>query len=169
MRVRWLKPQRVLVAGIAAATSCAATALALPLFTTAPKSADGSGGQAELFRLTTACHDDFDRLVVRAREATPAYQARYVKRVLSDGSGDVVALLGSKRLRVVFPEARGHTEEGEGLLARVKTPRCENLRQVKLAGDFEGVVTLGLGLKAKTGFRVFRLANPTRVVVDVRH
>jgi hypothetical protein len=40
---------------------------------------------------------------------------------------------------------------------------------VKLAGDFEGVVTFGLGLKRRTGFRVFRLTGPARVVVDVRH
>ena len=49
------------------------------------------------------------------------------------------------------------------------TPRCPNLRQVKLAGDFEGVVSFGLGLRRKTGFRVFRLTAPTRIVVDVRH
>ena len=55
------------------------------------------------------------------------------------------------------------------LAANVMRPLCPNLRQVKLAGDFEGVVTFGLGLKAKTGFRVFRLTNPTRVVVDVEH
>jgi hypothetical protein len=43
------------------------------------------------------------------------------------------------------------------------------LRQLKLAGDFEGVVSFGLGLRGKHGFRVFRLSRPSRVVVDVAH
>ncbi len=37
------------------------------------------------------------------------------------------------------------------------------------AGDFEGVVTFGLGLRERAGFRVFNLSNPTRIVVDVGH
>jgi hypothetical protein len=40
---------------------------------------------------------------------------------------------------------------------------------VKIAGDFEGVVSFGLGLRRKTGFRVFRLTAPTRIVIDVAH
>jgi hypothetical protein len=80
-----------------------------------------------------------------------------------------VHLLGTKRIRIVLRDARGHTEGGTNLLALVKTPRCPNLRQVKNAGDFEGVVTLGLGLRHKTGFRVFRLSSPRRLVVDVLH
>ena len=49
------------------------------------------------------------------------------------------------------------------------TPQCPNLLQVKKAGDFEGVVSFGFGLRRMTGFRVFRLTNPTRVVIDVAH
>ncbi len=49
------------------------------------------------------------------------------------------------------------------------TPLCSNLRQVKGAGDFEGVVSFGLGLRRKTGFRVFRLTAETRIVIDVAH
>jgi hypothetical protein len=40
---------------------------------------------------------------------------------------------------------------------------------VKVVEDFEGVVRFGLGLRRRTGFRVFRLTNPTRIVVDVSH
>ena len=55
------------------------------------------------------------------------------------------------------------------LLPRTRTPLCSNLRQVKTAGDFEGIVTFGLGLRRKTGFRVFRLTRPKRIVIDVAH
>ena len=78
-------------------------------------------------------------------------------------------LRGTKHIRVIIRNARGHTEGGTNLLPAVRTPLCPNLRQVKTAGDFEGVVTFGLGLRRKTGFRVFRLTAPTRIVIDVRH
>jgi hypothetical protein len=147
----------------------AAVAFGLPPFTTAPKSSPGSGGQAELFGVAVGCHPTFDRLVIRARFGTPRYDVRYVKRIVADGSGRPVALLGTKRIRVVLRNARGHTQGGTSLLPRVRTPLCPNLRQVKTAGDFEGVVSLGLGLRRKTGFRVFRLTGPTRIVIDVAH
>jgi hypothetical protein len=156
----------------AAAASClalAAAAFGLPPFTTAPKTARGSGGQAELFGAAAGCHATFDRFVIRARSAIPRYDVRYVNRIVADGSGRPVPLLGTKRIRVLIRDARGHTQGGTNLLPSVITPRCSNLRQVKPAGDFEGVVTFGLGLRRRTGFRVFRLTGPTRVVIDVAH
>ena len=94
---------------------------------------------------------------------------RYVSQIVADGSGNPVSLLGTKRIRIIVRNARGHTNSGTNLLPSVITPGCSNLRQVKKAGDFEGVVTYGLGLRRKTGFRVFRLTAPTRIVVDVAH
>ena len=111
----------------------------------------------------------FDRVVLRARSATPSYAVRYVRRIIADGSGNPVALRGTKRIRIVVRNARGHTQGGTNLLPGTRTPLCPNLRQLKTAGDFEGVVTLGLGLRRKTGFRVFRLTGPTRIVVDIAH
>jgi hypothetical protein len=141
----------------------------LPPFTTAPKSAPGHGRQAELFAVATGCHRSFDRFVVRARFATPAYDVRYVKQITEDPSGRPVRLRGTKRIRVVIRQARAHTQAGSGLLPAVRTPLCPGLRQVKLAGDFEGYVSFGLGLRAKRGFRVFRLTDPTRIVIDTAH
>jgi hypothetical protein len=147
----------------------AGVALGLPPFTTAPKSSPGSGGQAEVFGVATGCHSTFDRFVIRARFATPSYGVRYVRRIIADGSGNPVPLRGTKRIRVVIRNARGHTSGGMNLLPAVRTPLCPNLRQIKTAGDFEGIVTFGLGLRRKTGFRVFRLTGPRRIVVDVAH
>jgi hypothetical protein len=147
----------------------AAVALGLPPFTTAPKSSTGSGGQAELFAVATGCHPTFDRFVIRARLAKPGYDVRYVSKIVADPSGLPVSLLGTKRIHVVIRPARGHTSGGTSLLPSVVTPLCPNLRQIKRAGDFEGVVSFGLGLRRKTGFRVFRLSGPTRIVIDVAH
>jgi hypothetical protein len=154
---------------LAASLCLASAAFGLPPFSTAPKTSTGSGGQAELFAIATGCHATFDRFVIRGRFATPGYDVRYVNKVVADGSGKTVSLLGTKRIHVVIREARGHTSGGTDLLPNVLTPLCSNLRQVKGAGDFEGVVSFGIGLRRKTGFRVFRLTAPTRVVIDVLH
>jgi hypothetical protein len=147
----------------------AAVAFGLPPFTTAPKSSAGSGGQAEMFQVAAGCHPTFDRFVIRGRFASPGYDVRYVNRIVGDGSGRPVTLLGTKRIRVLIRDARGHTAGGSNLLPGVVTPLCPNLRQIKKAGDFEGVVSFGLGLRRKTGFRVFRLTGPRRIVIDVAH
>lgn len=158
-----------LVVALVSSLALAGVAFGLPPFTTAPKSSPGSGLQAEVFGVATGCRANFDRFVIRARFATPGYRVRYVRRIVQDGSGQPVPLRGTKRIRVFIRNARGHTEGGMNLLPAVRTPLCPNLRQVKLAGDFEGLVTFGLGLRRKTGFRVFRLTGPTRIVIDVAH
>jgi len=144
-------------------------AQALPAFTTAPKTAAPRGDAAELSNAAAGCHATFDRFVVRARFATPGYDVRYVRRIVADPSGRPVSLLGAQRLRISLNLAAGHDNRGRNLLAGTLTPRCSNLVQVKKTGDFEGTVSFGLGVKRMTGFRVFRLTNPTRVVVDVAH
>jgi hypothetical protein len=159
-------------AALAAMLVFAAAAFGLPPFSTDPQSAGPrDGGQSELSGASVGCHKRFDRFVVRVGAVTPAaYRARYVNKIVADGTGATVRLLGTKRLRVLFPTARAHREsDGAPLVARTLTPKCPNLRQVKLAGDFEGVVTFGFGLRAKNGFRAFRLTSPDRVVVDVKH
>jgi peptidoglycan hydrolase-like protein with peptidoglycan-binding domain len=42
-------------------------------------------------------------------------------------------------------------------------------RQVADAGDFEGQLTWGIGVAARTGLRVVGLSDPSRVAVDVAH
>jgi hypothetical protein len=154
---------------VVALLALAAQAFGLPPFSTAPKTSSGSGGQAQLSGIDTGCHATFDRFVIRVGSGNPGYDVRYVSRIIADPSGKTVALQGSKRIRVVIRPARGHTAGGTNLLPSTLTPLCPNLRQVKKAGDFEGVVSFGLGLARRTGFRVFRLTGPTRIVVDVAH
>src|SRR5438067_4708942 len=125
-------------------------ALALPAFTTGPKTAPARGDAAELYNVTAACHPTFDRFVIRARFATPGYAVRYVRGIVADPSGRPVTLLGAKRIRVAFNLAAGHDNHGTNLLANSLTPQCPNLLQVKKSGDFEGTVSFGLGLRRMT-------------------
>ena len=122
-----------------------------------------------MFRLAVGCHAGFDRLVIRSRNGTPSADVRYVRRVDGDPSGLPVPLLGRARLRVELQIARAHSVGGRPLVPSTLTPLCPNLRQIRLAGDFEGYVSFGLGLQRRTGFRVWRATAPPRIVVDVAH
>jgi hypothetical protein len=142
----------------------AAAAYGLPPFTTAAKTSPSSGSQATLSSAAAGCHATYDRFVLRVGSGgKPGYDVRYVSQIIADPSGNPVSLQGTKRLRVIVHNATAHT------LPSTITPGCANLRQAKKAGDFEGVVSYGLGLRRKTGFRVFRLTGPTRIVIDVAH
>lgn len=161
----------VAAAALAALGVTAATAWALPPFTLGGKaSPPGPNGPAIAYRLSLSCGASFDRLVVRFRDAKPGYSVRYVPRVFRDPSGLPLPLRGSAKLLVVFRSAQAHTADGTvAYLPAVRTPLCGNLLQVKKAGDFEGVLSLGVGVDRKAGFRVFRLTSPTRVVIDIAH
>ncbi len=154
----------VALAGVAVLAP--ATAAALPPFTTAAKTsvAPASIPQARLAAIAVGRHPGFDRIVFRFRGSTPGYRVRYVPQVVQDGSGLPVALQGSRFLHVVFtPTVNGTTLNAP----RTITPRFPTLRQIRVAGDFEGVASYGVGLSRRAGFRVFTLSSPRRIVIDV--
>jgi hypothetical protein len=41
------------------------------------------------------------------------------------------------------------------------------VEEIAAAGDFEGVLSFGIGIDERTPFRVLRLSGPGRIVVDV--
>lgn len=125
----------------------------------------------EVTGVRTGVHPGFDRIVFTLAGPTTGYRVEYVSTLVRDGSGTPVRLAGGAVLRVVLHAADAHDAAGHPTCAgcAVLDPALPNLRQVKLAGDFEGYVTFGLGLDHRAGFRVFRLADPTRIVVDIAH
>lgn len=127
---------------------------------------------AYLTAIRTAEHAGFDRVVFEFSGGKPAYAASVVPAVYSDAKGDVVPLAGQTLLRVVFrgatawcPEPAGRTYAGPSAL----TPYYPRLLVVSAAGDFEQVLSFGVGLAAPGGYRVYSLASPYRVVLDVSH
>ena len=109
-------------------------------------------------------HPGFDRLVLTFSGPIPGYDVRYVSTVRRDASGAVVSLLGAAKMRVVVKPTSTTTHAPQG----TQTPRYPEIRQVKGAGDFEGVTSYGVGLAAKRPFRVFTLSQPNRLVIDVQ-
>jgi hypothetical protein len=121
-------------------------------------------------------HDCFDRLVVDLGGPVGGYRVGYVAQVVEDGSGEPVALAGGAFLNVVAlapaygPSGATYVPADPAHVVNVSGYRT--FRQVAWAGSFEGQTTLGLGVRARLPFRVFRLNGPgtgSRVVVDVAH
>jgi hypothetical protein len=114
-------------------------------------------------------HTGFDRVVFDIDGPLPgAVAVRFVDRVVADGSGQPVAVAGKAFLQVRFEGAQAHDDQGRATLATRTEANLPAVEEVVLAGDFEGYVTVALGLTAAAPFRVLELTGPTRVVVDVR-
>jgi len=138
-----------------------------PPFTVLAKAGPATTSRtAVLEHVRVGRHPGFDRVVFEFRSGTPAWSARYVPRVIHDGSGLPVTLPGAAFLHVVFRSTRIDRASAEAAPI-TRTPRSGSLVQVKESGDFEGVVSFGLGLRRKVGFRGFRMTAPSRVVIDV--
>lgn len=127
---------------------------------------------ATLTGVRTGPQGGYDRIVFDFSGALPGSESvQYVAGVTQDGSGAPVPLEGQAFLKVVFSVAEAH--DGGGALSFPQGTRFDPgltaVKDVALAGDYEGYVSFGLGLAGKVGFRVFELSNPSRVVVDVAY
>ena len=123
-----------------------------------------------LTAVRTGQHAGFDRVVFEFSGGTPTYAASLVRTVYSDAKGDVVPLPGQALLRVVFrgatawcPTPGSRTYAGPSVL----TPYYPRLLAVGATGDFEQVLSFGVGLAAPGPYRIYALAGPDRVVLDV--
>jgi hypothetical protein len=110
----------------------------------------------------------YDRLVLSLSGKMPSYTIRYVSRVIADPSGRVVSLPGSKYLVITLRPGQAHQGSGTPTLPRaVSAPGFPRLVSYALAGDFEGVVTVAVGLTGTAGIRVGEL--PGRLYVDFKN
>jgi hypothetical protein len=125
-----------------------------------------------LVRLEVGRHDDqgFDRVVLEFDGPLSGYDVRYVDRVVQDGSGQTVPLIGGADLRIVVRPANAHDDTGGSALPTARfTPGFTVLKEARLAGDFEAVVTVGVGVDTRQPFRVTELSGPNRLVIDILH
>jgi hypothetical protein len=107
-----------------------------------------------------------DRVVFRFTGGVPAsVQASWEDTLIGDGSGLPIRVAGAKVLSVVMHGAVAHQPGGGSTIAARTAFALPNVITAVGAGDFEGVVSIGLGVQKKTSFQVRKLAD--RVVVDV--
>lgn len=109
----------------------------------------------------------YDRVVFEFNGPVPMIQVEYVTQLLGDGSGLPVAIAGQAIIHVRLAPAQGHNNAGQMTApGRIKA-NLPNVKEIVGAGDFEGVVSYGIGVNHKSETRVITMAGPSRVVVDV--
>jgi hypothetical protein len=94
-------------------------------------------------------------------EGSPGYQVGYRSEIFYDGSGAPVDLEGDAFIQVVFNPAQAHDDAGQSTLSSPPVQPVEvdfaTLESYVLNGDFEGYVSVALGLDDKVGFNVEHL------------
>jgi hypothetical protein len=109
--------------------------------------------------------EGYDRIVLDIPGTLPGYSAAYVTEVRSDGADQPIAVPGSHHLRVVLTPARAHRDTGGATVSGVHRVDLPVLESYAITGDYEGHVTVVLGLNRKAGYRIAELDN--RIYVDV--
>jgi hypothetical protein len=110
----------------------------------------------------------YDRIVFEfASGPVPSYTLtrQASTNFTKDASGQPVTLQGSSGLKLVFHGAAGYpTYTGSTDLK----PGLPVVQEVEQIGDFEGVLSWGIGLSQQSCMRTLELSGPTRLVIDVQ-
>ena len=99
----------------------------------------------------------FTRMSFTFTTAFPGYRFEWADLV-SDGSGKVIPLRGTDTLKIVFTKAKAHTADGtqSTIISQPARPiGYQSMTDYAQAGDFEGVLTYGIGAT-----RVVSMSNP---------
>ena len=153
------------------ARSAKAAACRAPVVAPAPAGVSRPRSRPRLNDVRVGRHDraDFDRVVFDLTDV-PGYRVHRVREVTADGSGRPLTMRGRSFLLVRLEPAAAHVGAGRPTSAPRRIVRSfPQLREVRRVGDFEGVATYALGLRATSDFRVSTLTSPARVVIDVAH
>src|SRR5437879_2138554 len=136
-------------------------------FTCADTAGGVAGASGTVYDVRIAHHDGYDRLVIGfpTTNSMPQYQLnrQTTAHFVRDASGQPVTLSGSAGMRVVLQNA----DIVSGAPADLK-PNLPEIREVAQIGDFEHVVSYGVGLSTLGCIRVLELSGPTRLVIDVQ-
>jgi len=101
-----------------------------------------------LRRVRFGRHDTYDRLAFDfCQPADTTLKVTVVKQLIEDGSGDKVSLKGKRFIALTLSPADAHSSAGRPTVPRqAVTVAGRYIQQYKLIGDFEGVVTYGVGV-----------------------
>jgi hypothetical protein len=129
-----------------------------------------ASGVSTVRAMRSAAGADYDRFVIEFEQGLPGYHIEYVDRpVRSCASGHVIELPGDAWLSIRMQPAAGHSDAGRAVpLPNAAGQDARNFLKVAVACDFEADYTLVLAVRSPGKYRVLELANPDRLVVDVR-
>ncbi|PYF96309.1 hypothetical protein SAMN05216184_1209 [Georgenia satyanarayanai] len=133
------------------------------------QSAEPSGDPLLPVDLRVGDHEGFDRVVVElAGEGVPGWQVEYVDEAIEDGRGEEVDVDGEAILSVHVSGTRYPDEGEEHYVPGEPLEGPDVVEEVHYLGTFEGLTQLFIGVDGgPADYRVFTLADPARLVIDV--
>lgn len=150
---------------------------AVPAWPTTATSSPFAGSVPPVPILTSirpGTHPDggYDRISFEFTGQLPGFRAEYVRSVVRQGSGATVTMPGFAYLQLTFNSTQAHDANGNPTLVpnavNAEPVGLPELRAYMLNGDFEGTVSVALGLTAQDGFHVGELTkSPTDHVIYV--
>jgi hypothetical protein len=108
----------------------------------------------------------YDRVVFEFSGPIPFLRIEYVQELIGDGSGLPVPISGRAILLVQLTPAHAHDESGKVTAPTRIKPKLPLVKEIASSGDFEAVVTYGIGLGRKANTRILTMNNPNRLVID---
>ncbi|HEX9096462.1 MAG TPA: hypothetical protein VF990_10215 [Candidatus Dormibacteraeota bacterium] len=131
---------------------------------------DQSGGSTGLTTTLTKIRpgshtgDGYDRVVFDFSGGIPSWDLTRQESATftRDASGQQVTLDGSAGLKLVLRDS-----DVAGAVATDLKPRFTSVREIAQLGNFERVLTYGIGLSSSQCVRVLPLSNPSRLAIDV--
>jgi hypothetical protein len=128
----------------------------------------GAQSTPVLVDVRAGSHPGFDRVVFEFEGDVPEHTVSYVDQLVEDGSGNPVSLAGEANLEVVFQGANAHEDDGSPTVSpRRFSPGLTAVKEVAQTGDFEAVVSYGIGVDRRRPIQVSTLSEPSRLIVDV--
>jgi hypothetical protein len=139
--------------------------------------ADAELAAAVVKDIRVADQGRFDRVVLEYTGTFGQWTVAYTDKVTNDPVGDDVPLKGTAFLSVRVHDATFDNlfQVGGSIthLAYAGPHRIDaglpSVFEVADSGDFEAVMGVGIGLDHVTGFKAYRLSDPSRLVIDIAH
>ncbi len=125
----------------------------------------------QLMDIRVGENDGFDRVVLEFADDVPGYTVKYVDLpVLESGSGDPLELPGAEAAVhiILTPASAFDFEAGQSTFKpkSVESEATAEIIGVTRSGDFESVLSWAVALRHEVPFKVTKLDNPARLVVD---
>jgi hypothetical protein len=140
------------------------------------------GTSVKLVDVRVGTHDGYDRIVFEfappqppsPADTLPRFTITGVDEVTQDGSGNPVRVDGQALYSLVMHGASGVDLSGSEVVQTYAGPRefkpgFPVLTELEHAGDFENVLSWGIGLKAPRCIEAVKLSAPLRLVLDIPH
>src|SRR3989454_9487884 len=135
-------------------------------FICSDRSGGSTGLSGQLTAIRVAHHAEapgFDRIVFDFSSGIPSYDLTRQESptFVRDATGQPITLDGSAGIKLIFRDA-----DVQGVPDDQK-PNLPTVREIAKLGNFERVLSYGIGLSSSQCVRVLELSGPSRLVVDV--